>query len=170
MSHGCKTRSAKHRGTHTRGLCIKELLGPASLDGACRLYRFPALRLQVSPCRWFLAQNPPALAKLEEELDAAGLLKSPQNPNPRSFSYGDIGKLHWLDCCIKVSVMSLSLSAISGKSQMLVSKSMSPYGSSVFHAFRKGFNVGIVHTAGDECAAAHFRGYAPLARSEHEAD
>ena len=60
-----------------------------------------------SLCRWFLAQNPPALAKLEEELDTAGLLKSPKNPHPRSFTYGDIGRLHWLDCCIKVSAMSL---------------------------------------------------------------
>lgn len=60
-----------------------------------------------SLCRWFLAQNPPALAKLEEELDAAGLLKSPKNPNPRSFTYSDIGKLHWLDCCVKVSALCL---------------------------------------------------------------
>lgn len=52
--------------------------------------------------RWFLAQNPAALAKLEEELHAAGLLKTAKNPNPRPFTYADIGKLHWLDCCIKV--------------------------------------------------------------------
>ena len=53
--------------------------------------------------RWFLAQNPAALRKLEEELDAAGLLKTAKNPSPRPFTYADIGKLHWLDCCIKVS-------------------------------------------------------------------
>jgi hypothetical protein len=52
-------------------------------------------------CRWFLAQNPAALAKLEAELDAAGLLKTPENPNPRPFTHSDIGKLHWLDSCIK---------------------------------------------------------------------
>lgn len=53
--------------------------------------------------RWFLAQNPAALHKLEEELDVAGLLKTAHNPNPRDFTYADISKLHWLDCCIKVS-------------------------------------------------------------------
>ena len=84
---------------------MHDLLGLASLDAACRLHLFPALRLPIFPCRWFLAQNPPALAKLEKELDTAGLLKTPQNPNPRCFTYGDIGKLHWLDCCIKVSAL-----------------------------------------------------------------
>ena len=54
-------------------------------------------------CRWFLAQSPAALRKLEEELDAAGLLKTSKNPKPRPFAYADIGKLHWLDGCIKVS-------------------------------------------------------------------
>ena len=52
--------------------------------------------------RWFLATNPAALAKLEEELNANGLLKTAQNPGPRPFTHADIGKLHWLDCCIKV--------------------------------------------------------------------
>lgn len=52
--------------------------------------------------RWFLAQNPAALRKLERELNAAALLKTVKNPNPRTFTYADISKLHWLDCCIKV--------------------------------------------------------------------
>jgi hypothetical protein len=42
------------------------------------------------------------MAKLEAELDAAGLLKTPQNPTPRQFTHADIGKLRYLDCCIKV--------------------------------------------------------------------
>ena len=93
---------------------MHDLLGLANLDTACRLHLFPAPRLPVSPCRWFLAQNPLALAKLEKELDAAGLLKTPQNPNPRQFTYGDIGKLHWLDCCIKVSALGFLSHAVSG--------------------------------------------------------
>ncbi len=52
--------------------------------------------------RWFLATNPAALAKLEDELNSNGLLKTVQNPGPRPFTHADIGKLHWLDCCIKV--------------------------------------------------------------------
>ena len=55
------------------------------------------------PCRYFLAKHPAAMKKLAEELDAAGLLKTPQNPDPRQFAYADIGKLRYLDCCIKVS-------------------------------------------------------------------
>ncbi|CAK0787756.1 hypothetical protein CVIRNUC_010978 [Coccomyxa viridis] len=50
---------------------------------------------------WFLATNPAALAKLEDELNSNGLLKTVQNPGPRPFTHADIGKLHWLDCCIK---------------------------------------------------------------------
>lgn len=42
------------------------------------------------------------MAKVEAELDAAGLLKTADNPTPREFTYADIGKLHYLDCCIKV--------------------------------------------------------------------
>ena len=42
------------------------------------------------------------MAKVEDELDAAGLLKTADNPKPRQFTYADIGKLHYLDCCIKV--------------------------------------------------------------------
>ena len=42
------------------------------------------------------------MAKVEAELDAAGLLKTAANPAPRPFTYADIGKLHYLDCCIKV--------------------------------------------------------------------
>ena len=94
------------------------MLAFASLDAACRLRLFPVLPFMWSgfphsPCRWFLAQNPPALAKLEDELGAAGLLKSPKNPIPRSFTYGDIGKLHWLDCCIKVRASSADTFAMS---------------------------------------------------------
>lgn len=42
------------------------------------------------------------MAKVEAELDSAGLLKTAANPTPRQFTYADIGKLHYLDCCIKV--------------------------------------------------------------------
>lgn len=52
--------------------------------------------------RYFLTKHPKAMAKLEAELDEAGLLKSAANPNPREITYADIGKLHYLDCVIKV--------------------------------------------------------------------
>jgi hypothetical protein len=47
--------------------------------------------------------NPKAMAKLEAELDEAGLLKTEANPRPREMTYADISKLHYLDCVIKVS-------------------------------------------------------------------
>ena len=65
-------------------------------------YQGVLLRLLSLPCRYFLAKHPAAMKKLEEELDAAGLLKTPQNPHPRQFTYADIGKLRYLDWCIKV--------------------------------------------------------------------
>ena len=70
------------------------------------------LRLLSPPCRYFLAKHPAALKKLEEELDAAGLLKTPQNPSPRQFTYADIGKLRYLDWCIKVSTPGTILNRI----------------------------------------------------------
>ena len=60
-------------------------------------------------CRYFLAKNPKAMAKLEAELDEAGLLVTPSNPTPRAFSFSDIGKLHYLDHVIKVCHISITL-------------------------------------------------------------
>lgn len=51
---------------------------------------------------YFLSKNPAAMAKLEAELDAAGLLVTEQRPQPREFAYADISKLRYLDCVIKV--------------------------------------------------------------------
>ena len=42
------------------------------------------------------------MARLEAELDAAGLLVTPQRPRPRPLTYADISKLPWLDACVKV--------------------------------------------------------------------
>ena len=57
-------------------------------------------------CRYFLVQHPQAMARLEAELDAAGLLVTAQRPQPRAFTYADISKLRYLDCVIKVRVQS----------------------------------------------------------------
>jgi len=51
-----------------------------------------------------LAQHPEAMAKLEAELDAAGLLVTTERPQPRAFNFADISKLRYLDCVIKVRV------------------------------------------------------------------
>ncbi|CAL8472312.1 g11855 [Coccomyxa elongata] len=50
---------------------------------------------------YFLATHPKAMARLEAELDAAGLLKTAANPQPRTVTYADISKLHFLDCAVK---------------------------------------------------------------------
>ena len=42
------------------------------------------------------------MAKLEAELDAAGLLVTTEHPQPRAFDFADISKLRYLDCVIKV--------------------------------------------------------------------
>jgi hypothetical protein len=41
------------------------------------------------------------MAKLEAELDQAGLLVTAQRPQPRAFTWADVGKLTYLDCVIK---------------------------------------------------------------------
>ena len=41
---------------------------------------------------------------MEAELDGAGLLVTAERPQPRSFTYADIGKLHYLECVIKAGV------------------------------------------------------------------
>ena len=53
--------------------------------------------------RYFLAKHPQAMAELEAELDAAGLLVTAQRPRPRAFTFADISKLRYLDCVIKVA-------------------------------------------------------------------
>lgn len=44
------------------------------------------------------------MAKLEAELDAAGLLVTAERREPRAFTFADISKLRYLDCIIKVRV------------------------------------------------------------------
>lgn len=51
---------------------------------------------------FLLGKHPEAMARLETELDAAGLLVTPQRPQPRALTYADISKLPWLDACVKV--------------------------------------------------------------------
>ncbi len=46
-------------------------------------------------------KHPKDLIRLERELDAAGLLATAANPRPRVFTCADIGKLRWLDCCMR---------------------------------------------------------------------
>ena len=56
--------------------------------------------------RYFLAKHPQAMAKLEAELDAAGLLVTAQRPRPRAITFADISKLRYLDCVVKVACKS----------------------------------------------------------------
>lgn len=50
---------------------------------------------------YLLAKHPTAMAKLEAELDAAGLLVTPARPHPRPFTFPDISKLPYLDAVLK---------------------------------------------------------------------
>ena len=56
---------------------------------------------------FLLGKHPEAMARLEAELDAAGLPVTPQRPQPRALTYADISKLPWLDACVKVWPASL---------------------------------------------------------------
>ena len=50
---------------------------------------------------YLLAKHPHAMAKVESELDAAGLLVTPARPHPRPFAFADISKLPYLDAVLK---------------------------------------------------------------------
>lgn len=50
---------------------------------------------------YLLATHPAAMAKLEAELDVAGLLVTPARPRPRPFTFPDISKLPYLDAVLK---------------------------------------------------------------------
>jgi hypothetical protein len=56
--------------------------------------------------RYELVKNPKALARLEAELDAAGLLVTPERPTPRPFTFADI-HLPYLQAVVKVPALSL---------------------------------------------------------------
>lgn len=51
---------------------------------------------------YLLAKHPAVQAKLEAELDAAGLLATPARPHPRAFTFADISRLRYLDAVLKV--------------------------------------------------------------------
>ena len=61
---------------------------------------------------FLLGKHPEAMARLETELDAAGLLVTEQRPAPRTFTYADISKLPWLDACVKARASSIRVSHI----------------------------------------------------------
>lgn len=52
--------------------------------------------------RYLLSQHPEVEAKLAAELDAAGLLVTPERPNPRPMEFGDLAALTYLSWVCKV--------------------------------------------------------------------
>ncbi len=52
--------------------------------------------------RFMITQHPEVEAKVLAELDALGLLVTPERPNPRPLEYDDITKLTYTNNCIKV--------------------------------------------------------------------
>lgn len=49
-----------------------------------------------------MTQHPEVEAKVVAELDALELLVTPGRPNPRPVTYTDLGKLEYLQACVKV--------------------------------------------------------------------
>lgn len=50
-----------------------------------------------------IATHPEAERRVLAELDALGLLVTPARPQPRQLEYEDVGKLSYLNNCIKAS-------------------------------------------------------------------
>lgn len=57
-----------------------------------------------------ISQHPRVAAKLEAELEAAGLLVTRARPRPRALEFTDLGALHYLQAVIKVCHASFDLS------------------------------------------------------------
>eukprot|EP00884_Botryococcus_braunii_P020070 jgi/Botrbrau1/6747/Bobra.0324s0032.1 len=72
----------------------------------------------ISWTMYELVKNPRVMAKLEAELDAAGLLVSPERPQPRRFAFSDI-QLPYLQAVVKES-MRLHPVALNGYRRIVV--------------------------------------------------
>lgn len=55
--------------------------------------------------RYLLSQHPEAERRLAQELDAAGLLVTPERPHPRAMEYADLGRLTYLSWVCKVCAL-----------------------------------------------------------------
>jgi fatty acid synthase len=51
--------------------------------------------------RYLISQHPEVEAKLAAELDGAGLLVTPQRPQPRPLAHADLARLTYLNCVLK---------------------------------------------------------------------
>ena len=72
-----------------RLLYLPHVAAPASGDHACR-------------CIYAICQNPEVEANVAAELDAVGLLATPDRPEPRCMEHADLTRLTYLQCVIKV--------------------------------------------------------------------
>ena len=79
-THGTMAKVGAHAGSETTGYSI-----------AWTLY--------------LLAKHPEVMAKLEAELDAAGLLVTPARPRPCPLAFADISKLRYMDCVLKARLL-----------------------------------------------------------------
>ncbi len=62
----------------------------------------------VTACRYLLSQHPEVERKLAQELDAAGLLVTPERPKPRSMEFADLANLPYLSWVSKVMPQDLT--------------------------------------------------------------
>lgn len=53
-------------------------------------------------CIYAICQHPEVEAKVAAELAAAGLLATPERPQPRCMEHADLARLPYLQCVIKV--------------------------------------------------------------------
>ena len=55
----------------------------------------------MSWCLWCLCRAPEAMARVESELDGAGLLAGPGRPRPRPLEHADLARLPYLSACLR---------------------------------------------------------------------
>lgn len=59
--------------------------------------------------RYLISQHPEVEARLAAELDVAGLLVTPERPNPRELTHADLNRLTYLNAVLKACASSLAM-------------------------------------------------------------
>lgn len=87
---------------HARSMCTQDRRGTCVSEHE---------GLRHTPCRYMIATHAEVQRKVADELDALGLLATAANPHPRQLEYEDVGKLVYLNNCIKASLRWLVVQA-----------------------------------------------------------
>lgn len=76
----------------------------------------------ASACSFLISQRPDVEAKITAELAAAGLLASPENPNPRKMELADLNRLPYFVNVCKVQSQLIATQYVQSLSMTIMSR------------------------------------------------